>query len=377
MIPEKKWRLLPEDTFLGWTPYVWLVYLPTLFLTPFIRQDSTPVWVATGVVCAVFLPLYFRAHWARGKELLIIIAAIALLGLLLAPFNYSAFALFIYASSFAGNVRPTRVALMLIASLSVLVTIEATLAGLPFLAWGWAVMFVWIVGGVNTHYATVRRSDVILRRAREEIEHLATVAERERIARDLHDVLGHTLSLITLKAALASRLADRDPARAAEEIRDVERISREALSEVRAAVAGYRDAGLARETSNVRTMLQAAGIEATVDIQPVAVAASEEAVLSLTLREAVTNVVRHSRASACTMILSDDGKATRLEVIDNGTWKRGPDGNGLGGMRERIEAIGGSLIISHERGTRLVVELPHPETQSLQASVQQRLHVVA
>ncbi len=353
-----RWRLLPEDRFLGWTPFVWLVYLPTLFITPLIRKDPAWVWWATAAVCVVFLPLYFRGYWARGRERYLIIAAITLLGALLAPFNNSAFALFIYAASFAGTIRPTRRALAILVVLTAIILAEWIVFDMHPFGWAWAVMFLWIVGGVNTHYSTVRRSDFVLRQAREEIEHLAKVAERERIARDLHDVLGHTLSLITLKSALASRLAERDPAKAADEIRDVERISREALAEVRAAVTGYRDAGIARETENAREMLEAAGMSATIEVGKVALSPTEEAVLALAIREAVTNAVRHSGAASCSVRLSQDDTARFLVIADDGKWKRAPSGNGLTGMRERIESLGGTLEVDSGSGTRLTIRLP-------------------
>jgi len=359
-LPRRPFRLLPEDKFLGWTPYLWLVYFPTLFVWPAISQSPRSVWILTGIAGALFLPLYFRGYWARGRESYLIIAAITLLGAILVPVNSSGFVMFIYAAAFAGTRRPTRLAVALLAVLTVLIVAEALIFGLPFGAWAWAALFIWIVGGVNTHYVTVRQSDIELRRANEQIEHLATVAERERIARDLHDLLGHTLSLITLKASLASRLAERDPARAAVEIRDVERISREALSEVRAAVAGFRDAGLAREIESAKAMLEAAGIEAHVDIVSVPLSPNEEAVIGLAVREGVTNVVRHSRASSCRIELSAKDEKRQLILSDNGTWRRAPDGNGLTGMRERVESLGGRLSIDHEGGTRIVIRLADP-----------------
>ncbi len=337
---------------------MWLVYLPTLFITPLVVKSPAWVWWATGAVCVVFLPLYFRGYWARRRERYLIIAAISLLGAVLAPFNNSGFALFIYAASFAGTIQPTPRAFAILVLLTVVILAEWIVFGMHPFAWGWSVMFVWIVGGVNTHYSTVRRSDLVLRQAREEIEHLAKVAERERIARDLHDVLGHTLSLITLKSALASRLAERDSAKAADEMRDVERISREALAEVRAAVTGYRDAGIAREIVHAREMLEAAGMSAKFDIGTVALSPAEEAVLALAIREAVTNAVRHSGANNCSVRLSEDEEARSLEVADDGKWKRASAGNGLNGMRERIEAIGGALELDSSIGTRLTIKLP-------------------
>ncbi len=110
-----RWRLLPPDCELGWTPFAWLIYFPTLFLRPVIDHSSPAVWMATIVVSLIFLPLYFRGFWARGSaENLWIIAAIAVLAMLLEPFNSGAPVLTIYAASFAGAVRPTRRAAQLI-----------------------------------------------------------------------------------------------------------------------------------------------------------------------------------------------------------------------------------------------------------------------
>ena len=117
-----------------------------------------------------------------------------------------------------------------------------------------------LVGGSNIHFCEMRRKDRALIKAHEAAEHLATIAERERIARDLHDLLGHTLSVIVLKSELASKLADRDPTRAIREIRDVERISRDALAEVRQAVHGYRGERLDEEVATARRALDAAGV---------------------------------------------------------------------------------------------------------------------
>ena len=127
---------------------------------------------------------------------------------------------------------------------------------------GPALVFTIVTGAANIFDAERERAQRRLRRADEEIERLATIAERERIARDLHDLLGHTLSVIVVKSELAARLAAREPARAGEEMRDIERIGREALAEVRAAVVGYRAQGLRGELDGARRALEAAGVEA-------------------------------------------------------------------------------------------------------------------
>jgi two-component system sensor histidine kinase DesK len=206
----------------------------------------------------------------------------------------------------------------------------------------------------------MRRSREVLLRKQEEVEHLATIAERERISRDLHDLLGHTLSLIALKAELAGKLARRDADAAAREIKDIEETARKALSEVRSAVTGYRQAGFAYELDSARSSLAAANIALHAEVQPFALPPAAENVMSLALREAVTNIVRHARAATrCDVALSAERGLIVLRIVDDGG---APDeiraGNGLTGMRERVGALGGSLVVQGGRGLALELSLP-------------------
>ena len=226
-----------------------------------------------------------------------------------------------------------------------------------------AIFLTGIIGGGNIFFAQQKRADRQLREAQDENLALAAVAERERIARDLHDVLGHTV--IVLKAELASRLIDRDAAsdhqRAATEIADVERIARTALAEVREAIGGYRSRGLAAEIEAARLTLDAAGVTLMLDSEPTTathLSAAEETALALALREAVTNIVRHARATTCRLRFITDAGRRRLVVEDNGEHAIAREGNGLRGMRERIESLGGQLSLEHDNGTRLLIELP-------------------
>lgn len=178
--------------------------------------------------------------------------------------------------------------------------------------------------------------------ARAEIGRLATENERNRIARDLHDLLGHSLTAITVKATLARRLAATDPERAAIEIGEVEDLTRRALAEVRSAVAGYRDVTLAGELATADEILRAAGIEPDFPITLPPVDATHNEVFGWVAREAITNVVRHSRATTCTVRVD----RTWIEIRDNGNSKPGTTtdvGSGLRGLRERVHALGGQL----------------------------------
>jgi two-component system, NarL family, sensor histidine kinase DesK len=354
-------RLLPDIPELGWTPYAWLVYLFPFCLEPIMSGASRREWAATAVALALFLCLYFRAYWQKDPGIVACAAGIVLLGVLFAPVNMGSGVFFIYGASFMGHLTPPRRALRGIAAV-VAVLAATTLAwSLPVWYWLPSGVFSLLVGGINVHFREVSRANAKLRLAQEEVESLAKTAERERIARDLHDLLGHTLSLITLKAELAGKLVERDPERAGREIREVERISREALREVRTAVAGYRSQGLPAELARARVALEAAGVRPEHFAQPVELEPAHETVLALALREAVTNIIRHAGAATCRITLEQTATETRLEVRDDGRGGRGgaaPEGIGLASMRERVEALRGRLERRAETGTSLLIVLP-------------------
>lgn len=347
----------PDRDYAGWTKYIWLVYIIPFAGYPILANASAGRIALTWFTTALFTAIYLAGYRVSGNRVLLVIAAITLLGVIFIPTNFGAGAFFIFAASFAGAVGGVRRAFTIIGVVLLVLLAEMLIIGLSPVYWWWAAFFTVVIGAVNAHFAQVGRANRRLQMAQDEIEHLAKVAERERIARDLHDVLGHTLSLIILKSELASKLADRDPQRAREEIRDVERISREALSEVRQAVRGYR-AGLQNELDGAAAMLRAASIELTTQLTPVPLAPAQEAIFALALREAVTNVVRHADAGRCSIDLGRDGDEIRLVVSDDGRGGGREDGAGINGMRERIAALGGRVTRDGSRGTTLIVTLP-------------------
>lgn len=221
-----------------------------------------------------------------------------------------------------------------------------------------AVLLTPMIGAFMLFDSMRARANARLLRAQDEIERLATIAERERIARDLHDLLGHTLSVIVLKSELAAKLADRDAARAATEIRDVERISRRALGEVREAVVRYRQRGLAAELEEARAAFEAAAVELGVALPDAPPPPRVEGVLAMVAREALTNVLRHAGASRCDVRVARDDDAWVLEVRDDGHGRLGPVGNGLTGVRERVMTLGGRVDVQGGAGVRLTVTLP-------------------
>ena len=213
-----------------------------------------------------------------------------------------------------------------------------------------------LVGLAMYGFFAVIQSNIELAAARAEVARLAAENERSRIARDLHDLLGHSLTTITVKAGLARRLAERgNHQRSAEEIAEVEALSRRTLSDVRAAVAGHRDVTLAGELATAREVLRAAGMIAELPGSVDVVDAELSELFGWVLREAVTNVVRHSHASHCTVLLA----ARSIAVIDDGRGGAPAAGNGLVGLRERVAAAGGVVSAGPARpGWRLQVDVP-------------------
>jgi two-component system sensor histidine kinase DesK len=334
------------------------VYSLPFLILPFWFPVAWYGRAATVAAWLVFLYLYFRGYWVSGRRLTLVIAGLVALGVLCTPWNPMANCFFIYAAAFAGGVGPPRVAVKYLFAVVAIVLAQAALMELPLYAWLPAAAFSLIVGGPNIHFAEASRQNEKLRLAHDEVEHLAKVAERERIARDMHDLLGHTLSVVVLKSELAAKLIARDPARAEQEIREVEAVSRRALTEVRRAIQGYRSSGLKAELQSVRPALDAAGIALHAELPSVALPAAAEGVLALALREAVTNVARHSKAQNCWIDLKADAARVSLEVRDDGSGGQAPDGSGLTGMRERARALGGDVVREVSAGTRLLVSLP-------------------
>lgn len=202
-----------------------------------------------------------------------------------------------------------------------------------------------------------------LQRARTELAELAVAQERERFARDLHDLLGHSLSVISLKAQLVRRLLERDPAEAERHLRDLEGVARDALGEVRDAVSGYRQPTLEDALDAARLALAAASIDAHIEIAQAAMSPRCEGVLAWAVREGTTNVIRHSGSRNCWIRLRGGASATALEILDDGrraTGANGGGGSGLRGLRERATALAGAVEagVAGDGGFRLLVTLP-------------------
>jgi two-component system sensor histidine kinase DesK len=348
----------------GWAPLWSLLYLGFLFM----NYNARPYWL--GVTLAsmlVFLPLYFSAQLRTGRRQLAYAMAVATLGYLLLPLNTGASTYLVYAGAMLGaSGIGLRALLRWIFAAALVFALEAWLLGWPDPYIGLSVainaLLMVAIGAANHFHHEKRLRQAELKLSHDEVRRLAALAERERIGRDLHDLLGHTLSLITLKAELAAKLFDRDPLAARREIVDVERVARDALGQVRRAVTGIRTAGLGAELASARLLLESGDVRLDYAITSIALPPEVETVLALTLREAITNIQRHALASKARVDIETDAGEVRLTIIDDGVGGVIVPGNGLSGMRERLALLDGRLEIESMRGsgTRVCASIPMP-----------------
>ena len=338
---------------------IWLVFLGFWFLEPYLDHAPLRTWLWLSVALVLFIPTYLFAHSGPRRLRWVGVVAMFVLAMVYVPFNQSAWGIFIYiAVSIPEVSESTNTVIGLLLLQCGAIALESWLLHLSAWVWSMGVSFTLLWGMNRLRMKQKSRADARLRMAHEEIEQLAKTAERERIARDMHDVLGHSLSLIVLKSELARRLLASQPTRAALEIAEIETTARQALGEVRKTLTGYRSEGFASELTRAAQILETAGVRLNGPVQAPYLTPRHEATLSLVLREAVTNIVRHAGASECSIEVSTAKDTTQLVIADDGRGDIRQEGNGLRGMRERVRELGGSLSLESHRGTRLRIELP-------------------
>jgi two-component system sensor histidine kinase DesK len=353
---QGKPRLRAASMFhLVWTVYIFgdLVFANTL---------NPHWWLATLIAVPVFLALYALSYIRPLRQASWFAAVVALVAYALMGINASGGGcLVVYACAMMGfEGSPKRSYAGMAAVLG-----GFALVGTYVYSWPLSILatlsFIAIsVGSINIIYRVNAQRDAELKLSHDEVRRLAAMAERERIGRDLHDLLGHTLSLITLKLELSRRLLDRDTEAARREMEEAESVARHALAEVRSAVTGIRATGLAAELASARLLLNASTVHFDYVSDLPELPERLEAGLALILREAVTNIHRHARASSAEARIAVAGGILTLCVADNGIGGVGEEGNGICGMRERVRALGGTLAFESERGkgTRVRIAVP-------------------
>lgn len=368
-----------DGGFLAWfarSPGPWfaLIWVPVLLLAPVVAAASAAdplgvVWllaIAAVHVAAVSLP-YRRGGERWHAEVAVVVLTVAAAGYVALHPAEQGFLYPLMAIAMAVGVRP-RVAPSLVAALTISGTI-AVAVSTGSLGEALLLGFATFMAGASTFLiAFLTHTLAELDATRRRLAQVAVAEERDRFSRDLHDLLGHSLSVIVVEAEAVRRLVDTEGAAAAEHAHGIERLGREALGEVRSAVSGYRAARLAQELERAREALEVAGVRAEVAEAP-RLPATVDAVLAWVVREGVTNVIRHAGARTCRIAIDADEHETTVEVRDAGGSRDGrrgavrgdAAGSGITGLRERVEAAGGILVAEHEPdGFRLSATVPTP-----------------
>lgn len=348
----------------GFPEWLYLGFLIFLFVSPAFNNDATGVdWTIAAVTAVVSAVIYMAG--IRSRRFRLHVAVIMLvIGAVSSSFGTSAMGILpIYSAALIAGFVTRRVLVWCLGAITVLIVAAMAVSPIPvpyvFLAFGPALPLIWLIGFSVEADVGRSRETISLRAENARVQYLATVTERERIARDLHDLAGQALTAISLRSQLVQRIAETDPERAVEEAKAIETTARETLASVRETVAGWQQVVLTDELDKAATALNAARVEAIIegdwrqDLAP-----SVETVLALALREAVTNVVRHANASSCRIGLDGSNGEVSLLVSDDGHGSTAPEGTGLRGMRERVMAAGGRLELTTEQGTRLLVTIP-------------------
>lgn len=339
-----------------------LVWVPWMFGDVLVGMPLPRGWWPTTIAAVViFLLLYACINVRPIREALAYALAIVVLACAIMPISRCASGTcLIYACAYLSLQPTVRKVLAWVVPVMFVWALETWLLHWPWQTVIW-LLVVSLAVSIGQHSMWARlRSNAELRLTHDEIRRLAASAERERIGRDLHDLLGHTLSMVALKSELAGRLIERDPRAARKEIADVERVAREALSQVRSAVTGIRAAALVSEFASARLLLETAGVQMEYWTDGNPLPSDAETCLALVLREAVTNVQRHARANRVEVTVIAGPERVVMRIRDDGRGGVNAHGNGLTGMRERIVARGGEIAIESPRGhgTSIEVSLP-------------------
>lgn len=362
-----------EERRRGHSPWWMLIHLAWsvwVFLTPLFSGGMSgfdrPWLLLTLVSYPLFVWLYLRSLFAAPRAAKRAALGMVVLCWALLPWYPSGLSYFVFGCVMLDTSRRWGVPghFLVLLALNVVLLALATWIGYPWQALASIVPLTLIISMVVKVDRVLRYRDVALKLSHEEIRRLATVAERERIGRDLHDLLGHTLSLVALKSELAARLSRADTDAARREMEEVGAAARAALGEVRRAVSGMRAAEISAELASARLLLETEAIDCAWQVTPEFTAApltaATQSALALALREAATNVQRHARAHRVDVALDAGAGFATLRVADDGRGGAVRFGNGLGGMRERLEAVGGTLQVTSGHGSGTCIEARVP-----------------
>ncbi len=343
--------------------YFHLIFLAFYFPEWLWRPPGIADLIAAALAIAVFVPIFFSAFEQHSPRFTLHIVAYELIAFAASPFSGLHGVFHVYACVQAGFQRPRRTAIRGILLLTLvyaafILIVQPSLQDLVNA--GFALVSGVIVGIACISQAETLERERVLKRARVLERQRAALAERERIAHDLHDLLGHTLTMVAVKSELAAKLMDKAPEQAKREVGEVAGAARGALKEIRAAVYDMTVTTVEAEIELARRALDAAGVDLSVDDEIPPLSPPLGKALGLIIREAVTNIVRHSKADRARIRIAADGDELHLTVSDNGIGRDddAAQGAGLAGVRKRIAALGGQLLIRSSDGMQLSVSLP-------------------
>lgn len=353
-----------------WLPMIHVVWSIWVFLTPALAGGaygfSTRWALLTAISYPLFLGLYTVSVFAGARKAHAAALAMVAMCFVLLPWYPSGLSYFVFGCVMLQprSGRSLAPYLLALVALNAVLVGYALHLGYPWQALVWIPMVTAIVCVLVMFDRIGRERDAALSLSHEEVRRLAALAERERIGRDLHDLLGHTLSMVALKSDLAGRMLERDPQAARAEIGEVSRVAREALAQVRRAVSGIRAAGIAAELASAKLLLETDGVAFSYrfdeGFSDSALPPGVESALALTVREAATNIQRHARAGSAEVSFTLEGDEVVLRIVDDGRGGTIVPGNGLSGMRERLEAVRGRLRVDTGRKGGTLVEARVP-----------------
>jgi two-component system sensor histidine kinase DesK len=352
--------LLPQDEDIDYSVYVNLLFLSlffgNLYFSP-VHGIELAIVVA-GLI--TFLVLYFRAFAAQEHALGFYIAAICLVGVGLSEINLGASVFFIYAAVFSSEFNDRRQALLTLLIVLLFTASYAAITDKSSYFWVPAIFVSITLGLLNIQRTEVLKKNKALKQSQQETKQLAKIAERERISRDLHDLLGHSLSVITLRSELASKMIKKGLSleKIQTEIKAVEELSRKTLALVRDAVKGYNIATIKGELLRVKVVTEAAKIELIASIEVESLSTNVESELALIIREAITNVIRHAETEKVWIILKQVSSHLTLTISDQGQITSKKEQSGMQNMRTRIDNLGGKMEVNNVPNTQLKFTLP-------------------
>lgn len=348
-------------------PWIWLIFSLYYFVPVYYMEFDTPKYVFLIGAYLAFVILYLWATALKPHLMWKPIVAITAIALLVTPVSPGSSSIFPYIGFLIGFSYNARTYFMLLCTsiLGIIALHFYYRYPVPFFAFpaisGIVAISLW--GYIERIRLAAR---VRWLQSREEIQQLAVIAERERIARDLHDILGHTLSSIALKAELAEKLLKQEKKQDAQQhVAELHKIARESLSLVRQTVSGYKHRGLSGEVIQLCDKLRQNGFSVDINGEIPTLSPRAETALILALTELTTNVLRHSNGNHCQLSFAVNSDNVTISMQDNGCIRSITPGNGLNGIQERLHALAGDISAHINNGCRFDISLPvHELTQA-------------